>query len=244
MQLLGDKALEAVLYALFFGLSYLIIGLIVIYYKYKRIGIGFRIVTLFGIYIILNTSIVAIIYNSNLRENLTGNLFLSILVSISLILWLAIIYALINWVILPLSGIVDYSDKMAAGDLTGQFLDESKSDEIGDLNKAFNNIKASFTPLIRQIDETSEKLLTSAQRLANSSEEVNAASEEITGITQYMAVGAQKQTTEIIATNKKVDNLNKSFQTELKHIETNSEGIAEITNQVNMLALNASIEAA
>lgn len=73
--------------------------------------------------------------------------------------------------------------------------------------------------------------------------EVNASSEEISSISQQMSKGAQEQTAQIHESSKAVQELRGIFSEKVVEINQSAQLIEFISSQVNMLALNASIEA-
>lgn len=79
----------------------------------------------------------------------------------------------------PLARLSEATEKMADGDLT-QNINLDRSDEIGIMGNAFNDMAANLNKVMTKIKD-------SADQLASSSEEISAASEE-------MAAGAESQT--------------------------------------------------
>lgn len=79
----------------------------------------------------------------------------------------------------PLAILSEATEKMADGDLT-QNINLDRSDEIGIMGKAFNDMAVNLNKVMTKIKD-------SADQLASSSEEISAASEE-------MAAGAENQT--------------------------------------------------
>jgi len=84
-------------------------------------------------------------------------------------------------------------------------------------------------------------LAAAAHEMAGSAEEVNAASEEITSIAQQLSSGAARQSEQIETSVKQAEDLQQKFEENKKNqdIELASELLANISNQVNILALNA-----
>ncbi len=144
----------------------------------------------------------------------------------------------------PIVNLSTISKSLSDGDLTIQVEDQSKDDEIGELQAAFKSMVGFLKPSIESISKIANTLAASAQEMASSSEEVNASSEEMSSVSQQISKGAQQQTIYLNNSMKQVEDIQKQFSEKMKSITVASELIENISSQVNMLALNASIEAA
>jgi methyl-accepting chemotaxis protein len=144
----------------------------------------------------------------------------------------------------PIGQITDVSTALAEGDLTKDLERVNRSDEIGVMSNAFNEMISFLRPIISDILKISESVASSAQELASSTEEVNASSEELSAIAQQISTGSQKQSSQLSESVVQADNLQTQFSDKIKGIQKASDLIESIAGQVNMLALNASIEAA
>ncbi len=144
----------------------------------------------------------------------------------------------------PIGNLSTISQSIAEGNLTVEIEKSKKTDEIGDLQNAFNTMIDFLKPSVNTISDIAKSLAASAQELASSSEEVNASSEEMSSVSQQISKGAQQQSEYLNSSMKQMDSIQKEFSDKVANIKVASDVIENISNQVNMLALNASIEAA
>ncbi len=146
----------------------------------------------------------------------------------------------------PIKDLSLLTAKLKENDLTVDMnsVKYSNNDEIGILISSFSQMVQSLKSNLKSINEITTTIFESAQVMASSTEEVNASSEEISSISQQMSRGAQEQTIQINETLKQVTNLKNTFNRKYDDIKNVSNLMENITQQINMLALNASIEAA
>lgn len=174
----------------------------------------------------------------------------------------------------PIRTMVEYSNKIAAGDLTVTDL-ANRGDELGLLGNALSQMREQLKNIIQDIVSSSDKINVFAQELAASSNEASASIEEVASTTNQFASSTEQinlqtkdmtNVTDTVAQQvtksiRQVDDVVKQMA-ETEHVieqlmETmNSLGvssdeiskivdmISEIAEQTNLLALNAAIEAA
>ena len=116
--------------------------------------------------------------------------------------------------------------------------------EFLELQQSFNLMVDNNIQLINEMNGAVNTLSTSAEELATSSEEINASSEEISSISMQISKGAQDQANSIKASVVETHKLETEFKEKIKSVQESSRLIENMTQQINMLALNASIEAA
>ncbi|KOS61144.1 methyl-accepting chemotaxis protein [Lysinibacillus agricola] len=212
-------------------------------------------------------------------------------ITVGIIFMLFMIKSIVN----PINRLKENALKISEGDLTA-FIDIHSKDEIGQLSEAFVSMKVSLKNLIRNVDQGSKHVQTSAQGLSANAEQNIAASEQVTQAMQQVAISAEKQTTgidqntisieeiakgivevadssmqvsdlssqaiqlaeeggksvdrtvkQMISINESVtqsDIMIKSLYDRTKEIGSILEMISAISDQTNLLALNAAIEAA
>ncbi|GKS77714.1 PAS domain-containing methyl-accepting chemotaxis protein [Acidovorax sp. SUPP950] len=169
--------------------------------------------------------------------------------------------------VLPLSDMVRAANRMAAGDLTER-LRVTRSDGVGDLQKALSQLNVNLQSIVRDALQETEKMRVSSRAIAQGNQELSgrtetqasnlqetaASMEEITGTVQQTAESARqaadlaRQATGVAErTSGAVDGVAATMQ----QIQAASGRIGEITQlidsiafQTNILALNAAVEAA
>ncbi len=93
----------------------------------------------------------------------------------------------------PLAAVTSAVKRMADGDLTMQYLDIRSNDEIGNLGKSFNLMKASMRELLYQIGTHSELVAASSQQLTASADHTSAASGHVAQHAQEVAEAVSQQ---------------------------------------------------
>lgn len=167
----------------------------------------------------------------------------------------------------PLSQMLRWANRMAAGDLT-QKIAASRSDTVGQLQKALAQLNVNLMSIVRDARRESEQMQVSTREIAQGNQDLSsrteaqasnleqtaASMEEITGTVKQTAESARQatllatQATDVVErSNEAVDGVAST----MKQIQTASGRISEITQlidsiafQTNILALNAAVEAA
>lgn len=179
-------------------------------------------------------------------------------------LWLALIRKMVSK---PIHEVIDAADAIAAGDLTGRIRSQ-RTDEIGHLVAAINQINDGITSAVNSVRENAQAVAGASTQMANSNAELSARTEsQAAALTQTAA-----STEEMEATVKQnADNAQAANQLAnqaadvvkrgsdvvgvavdtMQGIHQSSKKIEEIVGvidsiafQTNILALNAAVEAA
>lgn len=151
----------------------------------------------------------------------TALFFIAAIISIS-----AMIYVR-RTITTPLLYVVSRTEQIAAGDLTGETIQTTSNDEIGQLSHAFNNMKQHLSDLITHIQQSTEQVNASAQQLSASTEEMSASAEESTQKVHATANNAKSAS--IAAT---------ESATAVEETATGVHRIAEATQQLHTTSAN------
>ncbi|OXS72501.1 chemotaxis protein [Lysinibacillus sp. KCTC 33748] len=119
-----------------------------------------------------------------------------IIIAISITVGIIFMLFMIKSVVNPINRLKQSAIKISEGDLT-EFIDNHSKDEIGQLGEAFIAMKVNLKKLIRNVDQSSQHVQTSAHGLSANAEQNIAASEQVTEAMQQVAVSTEKQTTSI-----------------------------------------------
>jgi len=169
--------------------------------------------------------------------------------------------------VLPLSQMVHAANRMAAGDLT-QSLSVTRSDLVGDLQKALSQLNVNLLSIVRDARQESDKMRSATREIAQGNQDLSsrtetqasnlqqtaASMEEITGTVKLTVESARKATdlaTQATQVAERSSDAVNSVAATMKQIQDASGRIGEITQlidsiafQTNILALNAAVEAA
>ena len=80
----------------------------------------------------------------------------------------------------PLNLVQDAAHVIASGDLSQQDISYESKDEIGQLAKVFNDMKASLQGLVKNVQANAVQLSAAAEELSASTEEISATTEDVT----------------------------------------------------------------
>lgn len=151
----------------------------------------------------------------------TALFFVAAIISIS-----AMIYVR-RTITTPLRYVVSRTEQIAAGDLTGETIQTTSNDEIGQLSHAFNNMKQHLSDLITHIQQSTEQVNASAQQLSASTEEMSASAEESTQKVHATANNAKSASIAAIES-----------ATAVEETATGVHRIAEATQQLHTTSAN------
>ena len=114
-----------------------------------------------------------------------------VVIILTVILAGLIAYILTKTTVGPINDIIQQVDKVAAGDLRNN-VKTVKTDEIGSLVMAFNNMIDTLRELIRNIEESSDSVVTASGELNTVSDETGYSAEEIARSITEVAEGSEE----------------------------------------------------
>ncbi|MFW6007334.1 MAG: methyl-accepting chemotaxis protein [Halanaerobiales bacterium] len=146
------------------------------------------------------------------------------MVSIGAVILSVILAAVIAWILTkttvnPISDIADKAKKVADGDLTNK-VNTKKTDEIGVLASAFNNMIDTLRGLVGNIKDSSNSVVTASGELTTASEETGQSAEEISRSIEEVAEGSEKITEDIVDLEKTASELNQQSKSLKENMES------------------------
>ena len=206
----------------------------------------------------------SLIYSANRKMLLSGSIIGIIGIAASVVF--SVFY--IRRSISPIKNIVKEAKEISLGNLASSFYIQSRNDEIGELLNSFNDMKSKFSQMIKEILMSSEEIANAANELYQGSEdlakrtEYQASSLEETASSMEEMASTIKSSAQNSVDGNKVMIDSKNAVAEggsviadtakmIEEVYESSAKIRDITKvieniafQTNILALNASVEAA
>ncbi|MEI0540082.1 methyl-accepting chemotaxis protein [Brachyspira pulli] len=206
----------------------------------------------------------SLIYSANKKMLLSGSIIGIIGIAASVVF--SVFY--IRRIISPIKNIVKEAKEISLGNLASSFYIQSRNDEIGELLNSFNDMKSKFSQMIKEILMSSEEIANAANELyqgsedlakrteyqASSLEETASSMEEMASTIKSSAQNSVDGNNVMISSRNAVAEGGSVIADTAKMIEEVYESSAKIRDitkvieniafQTNILALNASVEAA
>ncbi|MEI0564856.1 methyl-accepting chemotaxis protein [Brachyspira pulli] len=206
----------------------------------------------------------SLIYSANRKMLLSGSIIGIIGIAASVVF--SVFY--IRRIISPIKNIVKEAKEISLGNLASSFYIQSRNDEIGELLNSFNDMKSKFSQMIKEILMSSEEIANAANELyqgsedlakrteyqASSLEETASSMEEMASTIKSSAQNSVDGNNVMISSRNAVAEGGSVIADTAKMIEEVYESSAKIRDitkvieniafQTNILALNASVEAA
>lgn len=145
----------------------------------------------------------------------------------------------------PIKSLEIRTRKMAEGDLVTYSDQKIKGiGETGSLAYSTNELNRRFRSMIDNIKSSAMELSSAAELLAAGSEEVSATTNEVTATIQNIAEGASEQVRKLDEVSNILTNMVSVIDDSIREIAVTSKITLDLSEQTNLVALNASIEAA
>jgi methyl-accepting chemotaxis protein len=204
---------------------------------------------------------IAFSFIENAKRNSDKAMALIVAMAIlALVLGTAIAYLITRSITRPLENALEISNRLANGDLTVE-TDTSRSDEFGQLLRAMADMVGKLREVIYGVALTAENVATISQRLDRSSQEISRGASDQASSVDAIVVSMEEMNSIILTNNdnamqtdviasKAADNAQSGGENiirvinSIKDIAKSIQIIDEISEQTNLLAINAEIEAA
>lgn len=156
---------------------------------------------------------------------------------IILLISIGIINVFTHYLVKPLKELTNQVSKVGNGDLSVQ-LDTNRTDEIGTLTKAFQQMMVELKQIIQKINSNSHKLVNSSNQLLASTNEVKEGDQQIAATMQELADGASKQANSTHLVSQTMQNFTNGIQQAShkgKELTLSSNLVMDLTGKGNKL---------
>ncbi|KGG81220.1 hypothetical protein Y919_01555 [Caloranaerobacter azorensis H53214] len=131
----------------------------------------------------------------------------------------------------PIVKLVNVADRIKEGDLTKR-AEENIKNEIGDLQRAFNQMLDALYMIISNVRDAGEEISASSEELKNSAELTVKSSEEISSIIEQVAAGTERQLKSVDEADEIVNKMAES----VKNVEDKTKYILQAANVASDIA--------
>ncbi len=145
-----------------------------------------------------------------------------------------ITYIIGNSIARPVIQVASHSEKVASLDLTGDLPQGllGKEDEIGLLSRGMQNLVNNLRDIIKEIDHSSEQVLSTSEELTATTQQSAKAVEDVAKTVEEIARGAAEQAESTEVGSLKATELEKTIEDDLKHTENITLATDEIIKAV------------
>ena len=123
----------------------------------------------------------------------------------------------------PMDVMLAAANKVAAGDLTVQLVNDSK-DEVGQLSNAIQKMADSLKGVLGKVQQSALNVSSTAQELSASSEEMKASTDQISSTTQDIATGVSSQASKMAEISRAMKEMSESVQQVAQNSQKAAEG--------------------
>nr|WP_284143292.1 HAMP domain-containing methyl-accepting chemotaxis protein [Metabacillus flavus] len=144
----------------------------------------------------------------------------------------------------PLKEMTAIAQSVAGGNLAAGRVKESTKDEVGVLAQSINKMVDNLRTLILEVSQASEHVASSAEELTASAEQGSNAAEGITGLTQELASGSEKQLLTVSESSRYFNQMYESVEEILSKAKSASDSARNTSNKaiIGNGAITTSIE--
>ncbi|CAG0985402.1 MAG: methyl-accepting chemotaxis protein [Candidatus Methanoperedens sp.] len=131
----------------------------------------------------------------------------------------------------PMDAMLAATNKVAAGDLTVQLVNDSR-DEVGQLSNAIQTMADSLKGVLGKVQQSAMNVSSTAQELSASSEQMKASTDQISSTTQDISTGVSSQATKMAEITRAMKEMSETVQ----QVATNSQKAADSATNANKTA--------
>jgi methyl-accepting chemotaxis protein len=155
--------------------------------------------------------------------NATAKTTIIIISVIAIVIGLGIGIYISRVITKPVDAMLQATNKVAAGDLTVQLVNDSK-DEIGQLSTSIQKMADSLKGVLGKVQQSALNVSSTAQELSASSEEMKASTDQISSTTQDIATGVSSQASKMAEISRAMKEMSESVQQVAQNSQKAAEG--------------------
>lgn len=174
---------------------------------------------------------------SSVHQSLEGTILVLVISIIAAAVFGGVFMVLVNRLVKKhLNSVIVMATSIADGNLKINEVNYKGKDEIGQLSLAMNNMYQSLRTIIQNIQDASNTVSSQSEELMQSSNEVTEGATQIVATMEQLSSGADNQARESL----NLEQLMRVFQEKVDHANTNSQNIANSTEDVLQMTAKGS----